>query len=344
MRPWLGIVCLGLGACVASGEWEEELVLYRFEAPAMGTLFRCSLFAGDEAQAREAWAAALARIVELEGVASDYDAGSELRRLCDRPVGEWTEVSEDLMRLLERSKEIYVVTEGAFDPTVGPYVRLWRRARRSGVLPTVERLGEVAASVGMELVELGEGRVRLMAEGMRLDLGGIAKGDALDEALRVLRERGLGRALLDGGGDVLAGASPPGVSGWVVAVRPYGEDGGAWRVLIQDSALATSGDASQVLELEGERFSHIVDPRTGEALRGGRAATVVASDAASADALASALCVMGRDGVALMRVLPATEACAWGGEFEDAWACATPGLAWMMASPPEREVARPRSQ
>jgi thiamine biosynthesis lipoprotein len=341
MHRWLGICCVWLTACVASGERESALELYRFEAPAMGTLFRCSVFAPDEGQAREAWEAAIARVLELERVASDYDAGSELRRLCERPVGEWTVVSVDLMRLLRRSKEICELTGGAFDPTVGPYVRLWRRARRSGALPEAERIESVASSVGMELVELGEGRVRLLAEGMRLDLGGIAKGDALDEAMRVMRDRGLGRALLDGGGDVLVGAPPPDCSGWVIAVRPLGAEGPAWAVSVHDRAVATSGDASQSVEVDGERYSHIIDPRTGLALSGARAATVIAPSGATADALASALCVMGKDGVALLSLLPRTEACVWGGEFEDDRTCATRGLRWMMVSPPEHEVTSP---
>jgi len=344
MRATLGIVCLSLAACVAGGERVGGLELHSFEAPAMGTIFRCSLYAkgGDEAAA--AWEAALARLVEIEKVASDYDAESELRRLCARPAGEWTPISGDLSKLLTRSEELSRMTEGAFDPTVGSYVRLWRRARRNRELPDPERVAEAALSVGAEHVELKEGRARLLVEGMRLDLGAIAKGYALDEALRVLRGHGIDRALFDGGGDVLAGAPPPHVSGWKIAVRPLGPEGPVWAMELHHQAVATSGDASQFVVIDGERYSHLIDPRTGDALRGLRAATVVAPDGATADALASAVCVMGEEGVAMVGLLPRTEACVWGIEFADEGACATPGLGWMMVPPPDDEVMSPRSR
>ena len=284
----------------------------------------------------------MARVAEIEAVASDYDAESELRLLCERPVGEWTRVSRDLSALLLRSQELCEMTDGAFDPSVGAYVRLWRRAQRAVELPDAERLSDAASSVGMEHLELSRGRARLLVEGMRLDLGAIAKGYALDEALSVLEARGLRRALIDGGGDVLAGAPPPNHSGWVVAVSPLGADGPTWPLELKHQAVATSGDASQFVVIEGERYSHIVDPRSGWALRGSRAATVIAPDGATADALASAVCVLGEDGVALLELLPGADACYWGDGFEEEGACATKGLGWMMAPPPEHEVTSPR--
>ena len=236
------------------------------------------------------------------------------------------------------------MTGGAFDPTVGPFVRLWRRARRSHELPDAERVAAAARSVGAEHVELKGRRARLLVEGMRLDLGAIAKGYALDEALLVLRELGIDRALLDGGGDVLVGAPPPHASGWKIAVRPLGPDGPVWPMELDHQAVATSGDTSQFVVIGGERYSHLIDPRTGEALRGSRAATVIAPDGVTADALASAGCVMGEAGVEMVSLLPRTEACVWGAEFADEGACATPGLGWMMVPPPDDEVMSPRSR
>jgi len=342
MRALFVILCLALAACAAGAEQSGELRLFKLEDPAMGTMFRVSIYAGDAEEAATAWEAAMARVAAIEAVASDYDAESELRELCERPVGEWTRVSADLSALLLRSRELSEMTGGAFDPSVGPYVRLWRRARRAVELPDAERLSEAASSVGMEHLELSEGRARLLVEGVRLDLGAIAKGYALDEALAVLEGRGLHRVLIDGGGDVLAGAPPPNASGWVVAVSPLGADGPAWAIELKRQAIATSGDASQFVVIEGERYSHIVDPRSGWALKGSRAAAVIAPDGATADAFASAVCVMGEDGVSLMSLLPGTEACYWGSGFAHEGACATKGLGWMMAAPPEHEVTSPR--
>ena len=300
----------------------------------MGTLFQCSLYATEESAAEDAWRAALDRIKALEDVASDYDEESELRRLCARPIGEWTPLSRDLERLLIRSRELFELTDGAFDPTVGPYVRLWRRARRSGELPTQARMDVASASVGMGLIELDEGRARTLAGGVRVDLGAIAKGDALDQAMQVLHERGIERALLDGGGDLLIGAAPPGAAAWKVALRPLGEEGPVWALELSEVALATSGDVNSFV-LDGVPRSHIIDPRTGWALTSSAAAAVIAADGATADALASALCVMGDEGIELIRELPYTEGSLWSEGNKALEACATRGLRQMMAASPK---------
>jgi thiamine biosynthesis lipoprotein len=128
---------------------------------------------------------------------------------------------------------------------------------------------------------------------MRLDLGGIAKGYAADQALAALRRRGLPVALVTLGGEVVAGAPPPGREGWTVAVQTPGPQPAP--IVIHDAAVSTSGDAEQWLELGGVRYSHVLDPRTGEALVGRRSVTVVARRGIEADALATALSVMGAE-------------------------------------------------
>ncbi|MDE0891727.1 MAG: FAD:protein FMN transferase [Planctomycetota bacterium] len=331
MHLRLGMISLALAACAVSGEHRGELQLYHYEAPAMGTLFRCSLYASDAEVAGVAWEAALDRITALEDVASDYDEGSELRRFCARPVGEWTLLSRDLERLLVRSRELAELTDGAFDPTVGAYVRLWRRARRSGELPTRARIEAAAGSVGMSLVEMRGHEARTLASGMKIDLGAIAKGDALDQAMIVLREHGIESALLDGGGDLVIGVAPPGAAGWKVALRPLGEEGPVWGLELSEVAIATSGEARS-FTVDGVSRSHIIDPRTGWALTSSPAATVIAADGATADALASALCVMGKAGIELIKELPCTEGSLWSEGNIDLEACATQGLRQMMAT------------
>ncbi len=143
--------------------------------------------------------------------------------------------------------------------------------------------------------------VRLGLPGMALDLGGIAKGYTSDEVLRVLRARGVRRALVAMAGDVATIGAPPGESAWEVAIAPL--DGGApERVLeLRDAAVSTSGDKWQYVVLDGVRYSHIVDPRTGMAIRGRRSVTVVASDAMTTDAWATALSVLdAREGTSMV--------------------------------------------
>ena len=152
--------------------------------------------------------------------------------------------------------------------------------------------------------------MRLAVAGMRLDLGGIAKGFAADEAQAVLRAHGITRALVAAGGDVVVSGPPPGRQGWSVAVAlPWGLQAADPVLELHDAAVSTSGDAEQFVTLDGVRYSHIVDPRTGRALTGRRAATVVARTGAEADALATALCVLPPDeGLALVDSTPGAAA------------------------------------
>jgi len=276
------------GGCAA------PLERYGFAEPHMGCDFRIVVYAAGPEEAREGARRAFARIAELEGRLSDYDPGSEVSRLRGRTA--WQRVSEDLWRNLVRAREVWRDSEGAFDVTLGELTRLWRRARRQGVPPTEERLVEARRHMGLDQLELDpETRsVRLLDPLLRLDLGGIAKGDALEEALTVLRESGLEHALVDGGGDIRVGAAPPGRRGWVIAL-PGDPDRREW-IELEHLAVATSGDTERGLSHGGLRHSHILDPATGRALVGSSLVSVVAPDGALADAWASALSVLGAEG------------------------------------------------
>jgi thiamine biosynthesis lipoprotein len=286
-------------ACAAPLERHE------FAESHMGTQFRIVLYSAERSAAERAAAEAFARIAGLERALSDYDPESELERLgrsSDGPSpGPPVTLSQDLWRVLAEAQQIARATEGAFDVTVGPYVRLWRRARRQGQLPAPERLAAAARSVGYDRLELepGQRTARLLAHGMRLDLGGIAKGFALDEALAVLERNGIRRALVDGGGDLLAGEPPPGRRGWRVAL--VGCSSTSEQLELARGALATSGDLERYVELEGKRYSHIVDPRSGLALEKRWLVSVHAPTGILADALATALSVLGApDGLAVL--------------------------------------------
>lgn len=256
---------------------------------------RITLFAEDADSARKAARAAFDRMIELDGVMSDYRRDSELMRLCAAAGGEGVPVSQDLFQVLARSGEITAATDGAFDVTVGPIVGLWREARRTGVLPSAEALMEAREHSGWRHVRLDEGEqaVHLDRPGMRLDLGGIGKGFAADAAVAELNRAGVNRCLVDMGGDLRAGDPPPGQAGWRVAIE-FAEPGAErTTVTLANGAIATSGDSRQFVIIDGVRYSHIVDPRTGMAVHHRIAAAVTAPDAATADALASAMCVLG---------------------------------------------------
>jgi thiamine biosynthesis lipoprotein len=264
----------------------------------MAMPFRIVLYATNEVAASDAAHAAFARIRELNLVFSDYEDVSELTRLSKMAgQGRAVELSEDLWRVLSLAEDMSRRSDGAFDVTIGPVVQLWRRARRQRELPAPERLAEARAAVGWQKLVLDRKArtAELLAPRMRLDLGGIAKGYALDAALAVLRTNGIRRALVSGGGDMALGDPPPDRPGWRIEVPRLNLTNAPPEqfVLLANAGLATSGDLYQRVIIAGVRYSHIVDPRTGIGLTDHSQVTVIARDATTADALATTVSVLG---------------------------------------------------
>jgi thiamine biosynthesis lipoprotein len=299
-------LALGLGVMLTvaglsnrvHGRHEPEPVRFEFAETHMGTQFRIVLYAADEAAAKRASQAAFRRVAELNGIMSDYLPESELMRLCKRAGGPAVAVSSDLFAILARAAEISRITDGNFDVTVGPVVRLWRRSRRSQLLPDEKELAAAKALVDYRLVTLDPvGRtVRLAKPGMMLDLGGIAKGYAAEAAQKALKQHGITRALVVAGGDIALSGPPPGKDGWSVGIaRVPGEPGEGPTLILHDCGVSTSGDAEQFVEIGGKRYSHIVNPRTGLGLTDSWQVTVIAPDATTSDGMTKVLCVLGPD-------------------------------------------------
>jgi len=271
----------------------EALERFEYTRVVMGVKARIVLYAESEEGAQDEAAAAFERLEEIEQALSDYRRESEVNRLCEREAGEPVEVSDDLFRVLAMSARVAEASGGAFDCTVGPIVRLWREARRSGTAPAPDDLEAARAVVGHELVELDEDArtATLARDGMQLDFGGIAKGYAASRAVEWLAKRGHARALVDIGGDLALGAPPPGEPGWRVRIATG--LGGDRTLTLSDVAVATSSGEVQFVEIDGVKYSHIIDPRTGAPLTAPIGVSVVAKDGAIADALASAVSVLG---------------------------------------------------
>jgi len=260
--------------------------------------FRIALFAADRPTAVRASDLAFERIRQINDIMSDYDPDSELNRLARTSgKGEEIPVSPDLWFVLKRGQELSRRSQGAFDVTVGPYVNLWRRARRQQKLPEPSRLAQAGQSVGYQRMRLNSRRraVVLLAPDMRLDLGGIAKGYAIGEALKVLRQAGCPRALVEGGGDMIVGDPPPGKPGWRVELSSLDATNAppARFLSLKNVAISTSGDLYQRLEINGVRYSHIVDPRTGIGLTDHCVVNVIAREGIDADSLTKVVSVLG---------------------------------------------------
>jgi thiamine biosynthesis lipoprotein len=275
----------------------------------MGTTARVVVHAPTGTDARNAAELAFARIADIDARLSDYRPDSELSRLTRGPIGRPIPVSDDLMAVLAAAESVSSRSDGAFDITVGPLSKLWRRARRQIELPSASDLAGAKAVTGYRLLTLDPDArtVTVHKAGMLLDAGGIAKGYAADAALQVLRARGLGHALVALGGDIAAGDAPPGTTGWQVGLA--GLDAGAVApsspLVVSNAGVSTSGDAEQWVEIDGRRYSHIVNPRTGLGITGRRTVSALARDAMTSDMLATALSVMDVDrGLALADRMP----------------------------------------
>ncbi len=279
----------------------------------MGTLVTITLYAPEAGRARAAAAAAFKRIDALEEILSDYQADSELMRLCDQPFGKPVSVSAELFDVLQRAQKIAKLSDGAFDVTIGPYVRLWRFARKRKVLPTEAEIAAARAAVGWQKLRLDPRAhtVTLLAPKMRLDLGSIGKGYAADQALRVLRDWGIDRALVAASGDIAIGNPPPHQRGWKVAITPFDSATNAAprTILLRNAGLSTSGDTEQFILINGVRYSHIVDPATGLGLTRRIQTTVIGPDATITDSLDTTVSLLGvKRGLALIESWPHTAA------------------------------------
>jgi len=285
---------------------------FEFSETHMGTGFRIVVYAMNADTAAKASADAFNRIARLDAIMSDYRESSELMSVCRQAFNQPVNVSDDLYNVLNISQELAARTGGAFDVTVGPVVRLWRRARRIEALPDSQRLAQARALVGYSNLHLDARHrtVKLDQAGMLLDLGGIAKGYAADEAMKVLKQHGIERALVAAGGDIVVSRPPPDARGWRIGIATADSSARspARYLLLRDAAVSTSGDQEQFVEIQGIRYSHIVDPRTGMALTGHRSVTVVAANATASDGLATAVSVMGPS--AGLRLVDATKGAA----------------------------------
>ena len=302
-------VC-GMSAVLANGpagRLSPPLVRVEASAPHMGTLARVVLYAPSRQAGDAAAAAAFARIGELDARLSDYRDDSEVSALGRATAGVAVPVSADLFAILASSDALARRTGGAFDVTAGRLTHLWRRARRLNTWPEAARVAEARAAGGSAKLRLDprQRTATLATAGLAIDAGGIAKGYAADEALRVLRDRGIGAALVALGGDLAAGDPPPGQAGWHVAIPRLATSGSPadpfWIALAQ-AAVSTSGDAEQWMTADGVRRSHVIDPRTGWPITGRTATSVVARRGIDADALSTALGILDREaGAALLR-------------------------------------------
>ena len=288
---------LGLLVCTVTiaDVGAQEIARFGFTRYLMGTEAKIVLYAADSTEAAGAAGQAFDHINELNEQLSDYLIDSEVSNL-SRTHGQPITIGENLWNVLITGQKIAQASEGSFDITVGPLTLLWRRAMRRATLPDADEISNALTGVGYRFLELDANSrtVQLNGENMRLDLGGIAKGYAADEALKTLLKLDLASAAVDIGGDIAIGNAPPGSDGWSVEVFDLNTDNEleTEKLTLESCGIAVSGDTYRYLEYDGIKYSHIVNPRTGYGVEHERRVAVIAPSAMIADAWASAYSVM----------------------------------------------------
>jgi len=276
----------------------------------LGTVVQITLSHSSEEKARAAMARAFEEFERIDGVLSSYLPGSEVSMINREAAGGPVDVDSEVLALLREANDVSRETEGAFDITVGPLMELYR-FDEGGEVPSPEDLERALASVGYGKIDIDveRGTVTFFEEGVRIDLGGIGKGYAVDRAAAVLAAEGVTNAIIDAGGDLRLLGHRPGKDFWRIGIRHPREPGKLLLSIdLADRAVVTSGDYERFFMRGNERYHHLLDPSTGLPARGCQSVTVIARSTADADAYATAAFVLGPErGLAYLRALEEVE-------------------------------------
>lgn len=278
---------------------KEDESGYELVFPAMGTMLAFQTFSDDAERVERVFGEARKEIDRLVDILSDYSAESETVLLSQpEKVGQWQKTSRELFEVLEVCDRWHSLSDGAFDASIGRLSVLWRKARKTKTVPTQAEIDEALQHCGWRHVHLDPKTqsVKIDIEGLKFDFGAMGKGYIIDKAYEHLAAGGLPRSLVRAGGDLRCGDPPPGRSGWRIEIAKIGEsDAQPPRLLLANGAVSSSGDLYQYIEIDGQRRSHVINPRTGIGVPGPRLVTVIATTSTEADVADTALCVMNDD-------------------------------------------------
>jgi FAD:protein FMN transferase len=265
---------------------------FEFSHPQMGTIFRVVVYTSDSLTAQNATQKAFVRLDELNLTLSDYREDSEVNTLCRTAgSGQYIKVSADLWNMLQESAKAAKLSEGNFDVTIGPLTQLWRRMKRQKQLPTPTQISEAKTKIGIEkiLFKTENQSVMLETKGMRLDFGGIGKGFAEDAMMTVLKANSIKSALIEAGGNIVVSNSPKdSPKGWEIIINNE-------KHFLKNCGVSTSGDAYQFVEIDGKKYAHILDPKTGIGFAEPHQISIIAKDATTSDWISTALYLMPQE-------------------------------------------------
>lgn len=265
---------------------------FEFTHPQMGTMFRVVVHTTDSLSAKNATQKAFIRLDELNLTLSDYREDSEVNTLCRTAgSGDYIKVSLDLWNILQESVKAAQLSDRNFDVTIGPLTQLWRRMKRQKQLPTPAQISEAKTKIGIEKIVFNNTNQSVMLEtkGMRLDFGGIGKGFAEDEMMKILKENGIKSALIEAGGNIVVSNSPvDSPKGWEIIINNE-------KYFLKNCGISTSGDAYQFVEIDGKKYTHILDPKTGIGFAEPHQISIIAKNGTASDWISTALYLMPKE-------------------------------------------------
>jgi len=275
----------------------------------MGTFLEITLWQSEDDQAKQLIRQAVGKVHRLEEILSNFDPESAVSRFNQRAGNGKIILPPELYDLLKIALEFSTKTAGYFDVTVGPLVQLWKESLSIGLLPSREALAKTRRLVGHEKLKLDDsGAAELLAPEMKIDLGGIGKGYAVDRVADLLKAAGVISGLINfGGSSIYAIGSPPGQQGWEIGLQ--GTDGKLRGLTyLRDMALSTSGSMGHSWMVGGKRYGHLINPKNGMPMTQVRMATAITPTAMAAEALTKPLVILGSSALSMAKELPQTEA------------------------------------
>jgi len=291
----------------------------------MGTVIEITLLSEDEEASKKAALQAFQEIKRIEQLMSPWVGPSDVTRLNRSAGKEWVKISPETLEVIQRSQKISGLSEGAFDITIAPLTQLWRKARERGAPPSSEEVKKILDLVSYRnLLIQSDGKVFLKKKGMATDLGGIAKGYAVDRAFKTLTSLGYKNLIVNAGGDLRAGGLKNNQL-WSIGIQnPRLPEKVMATISVSDSAIATSGDYEKFFFHQGKRYHHILNPKTGFPADGCQSVTILSKDGMTSDGLATAVFVLGPEkGYALCQKIGGLECLIMDGEGKTVM---TPGL------------------
>jgi thiamine biosynthesis lipoprotein ApbE len=295
------ICCAGLSSLLAACQTppatdQPSPAPVQRSRPLLGTFITITAFCSDESATQTTITAAFEEIERVDLLLSIHKTNSETALLNSAAASQPQKISPELHFVLTNALSIARRTDGAFDPTIAPLAQLWGFIWKEYRFPTAEELQRVLPLVDFRKVLVStNGTVSFQSPDMSLDFGGIGKGYAVDRAIHVLQEHRITNAMVKAGGDLRVIGAPPGKNGWEVQIEDPARQGKRATILLREGALSTSGNYENFFEIDGKRYSHIIDPRTGLPVQGVVSCTVIAPTCLESDAYATAFFVLGID-------------------------------------------------